>query len=507
MGLTSPGQSTRRNPVRTTPRQRLYRSDSLLSKHSFQGDITLVRLPAYQPEYPVTPPLSRQGSLHDMTQVDQFPAHPSEYHPNTRYNSEFGDSSVMLTPPSSPEVPKGRKQSKRDSPSHRQTSDSHYVPEPDDHDFGDDIQVLTSSIGRAGQLEWHDQHHRLTDAEGNIIQCEPIWAEPSYDRRLEFGSQYHRKVVTDDMPSLDDHEDQFHFHRGYNTGDKEDDRPIARQSSPLRLLRRDYSSGRVARQSMHPSSHGHLGDSRHPYYTDDDDYSAKEATDSTRHYGETSGREPARSVRAIASRPNQLYHQDVSPGQLVSSLCSRASALPRQDRYRDTQAHNRSPEESKQEIVRSKRRGNASGEVRGMTRDRSLSRLERDPQRHRSRSRSISTDSSSQDSCRSRSRDRRDSVESVTPRRSSSPDVTLILIAKPKPKTNLSKSGYSKGGRSRAGFDQDLLNRQTYAPGTLVAKQNERTLLSQLRELVKDLEETRSSQRGAKITILGDMGR
>jgi hypothetical protein len=55
-------------------------------------------------------------------------------------------------------------------------------------------------------------------------------------------------------------------------------------------------------------------------------------------------------------------------------------------------------------------------------------------------------------------------------------------------------------------IDQSLLNGKTYAPGTLLRKQNDMTVIGMMEDVLDDLKGRKPTTSGSKNTIMYDMG-
>jgi hypothetical protein len=84
--------------------------------------------------------------------------------------------------------------------------------------------------------------------------------------------------------------------------------------------------------------------------------------------------------------------------------------------------------------------------------------------------------------------------------------MTLIILMVPNPKSRASESD-SSDSWAHSRIDQSLLNGKTYAPGTLLRRQNDMTVIGVMEDVLDDLKGRKPTTSGSKNTIFYDMGK
>jgi hypothetical protein len=496
----------------------LHRAESIASNNSYQSrheHKQYDQRPRSPPADPPSPPMSHRGSLHDMHGAWQPQAESAIQHrdyPHDRLDHD--DSTVIFTPDSTPEAPTDRKPSKYDIDTHSGYDESvkggqYHVPSADTRDF--------SRNGPNGQEEWYNQEGRLTDAEGTIILHQPEDTSQSHTSEWVIKREHRRKAPPDDLPSLDDFVDKYHDQRYQHTHARLDrDDPAQRQASAVESYKtedrfpRDTVPHRTGvRSSFAPGSLGNPPRSPRKAVKDRDsrssDYDSSSVDSFERPHQQASRRQ-------IEAQPAREYGRARSSKYVGSP--SKSVAPPRSSRIeyqsvshpKTNDAVTVTYEDGKLKYTYLTKQ---LPQTAGTTRERSVSPKRRDQTRyrdHRARSRSPLSSDSGSVTPGDRSRDRNGSLQSIRPRRSRSQDITLIILMVPNPRSRHPKSD-SADSWEHSKIDQSLLTGKTYAPGTLLRKQNDMTVIGVMEEVLDDLKGRKPTTSGSKNTIMYDMGK
>jgi hypothetical protein len=496
----------------------LHRADSFGSGHSHQRqeEKHYAQRPRSPPTDPPTPPMSRQGSFHDFNGAWQPQAESAIPHARfPRDHLDHDDSTVIFTPESSPEGGQDRKSNKNNGYSDSRGTEDEPVRKGKYPVPSADTRVFSRN-GPNGQKEWYDQEGRLTDAEGIIVLHEPEDTSSSQISDWGRDRRHHRKPTFDDLPSLDDFADKFHDQRGQHVHARDDRSDSAhRQGSATKSYKTEHRSPRDTMPDRTEGGTSFAGAPlgnlvRYPRKAvkSRDSRSSDYDSSSSESLKKTYKQAPRRNVQAQPGRDYRRARSSkyvVSPPQSVSP--------PRSSRI-DSRSANHPGTNDAITVT------GENGELKyayltkqlprtaRSTRDRSVSPQKRDQTRysdHRARSRSPLSSDSGGDTPRDRSRDRNGSVQSIRPRRSRSQDMTLIILMVPNPKSRALESD-SSDSWEHSKIDQSLLNGKTYAPGTLLRKQNDMTVIGMMEDVLDDLKGRKPTTSGSKNTIMYDMG-
>jgi hypothetical protein len=497
----------------------LHRAESIASNHSYHSrhehnQNRHDQRPRSPPADPPTPPMSHHGSLHDIHSAWQPQAESAIQHTDYPHaHLDHDDSTVIFTPDSSPEGGNDRKPYKDDSDTQSRYDEP--VKEGKYHVPSADTRVFSRN-GPNGQKEWYDQEGGLTDAEGTIILHEP--EDTSRSQISDWGRdrRHHRKPTPDDLHSLDDFADQY-YERDRQIRDR-DNRgdPAHRQASATKSYKTEHRS---PRDTMPDRTEGRtsfagkgLGNpARYPRKAvrSRDSRSSDYDSSSSESLKKTYKQAPRGKVKAQPERDYRRARSSkyvVSPPQSVSPPRSSRINSRSVSHSRTNDAITVTGENGElkyayltRELPRTAR----------STRHRSVSPQRRDQTRygdHRARSRSPLSSDTGSITPRDRSRDRNGSVQSIIPRRSRSQDMTLIILMVPNPKSRALQSD-SSDSWAHSRIDQSLLNGKTYAPGTLLRKQNDMTVIGVMEDVLDDLKGRKPTTSGSKNTIFYDMGK
>jgi hypothetical protein len=497
-----------------------HRAESIASHHSHQSRQGRER---YDPR-PITPsadlptpPMSRQGSFDLNAQLYSAPVPQQHYQYDPRDYPDHDDSSINFTPPSSPGTVFNNQNPNLDN-GHLPygVNDDHVETIYNGRNVYLNKVTYASKDGAQGRVEYYDPQGRLTDVEGTIILHEP--EDTSHTQISDRGHdrRHHRKPTPDDLHSLDDFADQY-YERDRQIRDR-DNRgdPAHRQASATKSYKTEHRSPRdtmpdrtegrpsLARASLsNPARSPRRPEKNRDSRSSDYDSSSSESSKKT--YKQA----PRGKVKAQPERDYRRARSSkyvVSPPQSVSP--------PRSSRI-DSRSANHPGTNDAITVT------GENGELKyayltkqlprtaRSTRERSVSPQKRDQTRyrdHRARSRSPLSSDSGGDTPRDRSRDRNGSVQSIRPRRSRSQDMTLIILMVPNPKSRASESD-SSDSWAHSRIDQSLLNGKTYAPGTLLRRQNDMTVIGVMEDVLDDLKGRKPTTSGSKNTIFYDMGK
>jgi hypothetical protein len=442
----------------------IHRAESIASYHSQQRQEQnrYDQRPITPPADPLTPPMSRRGSLDLDAQLYSAPVPQQHHEYDPKDYPEHDDGSVNFTPPSSADTTFNDHNHPSDNARPARGGTNPYTERVPNPLIGFLNKVIRdSSDSEYERVEPYDSQGRLTDADGTVIINEPEHVHrQSQDRYYEHDDEMNRRhrqeVKTTDAPSINHYPESFFLKERYAQATQDDGDQTPRQRSPVSPRAkhqddRDTKPSRIdtLRESfgLDPRSGHHAQEDRDTRY----DPSISHASIQYAKKDRVSNIKPPR--QSVQGTP-QSYRRDPSPAQSVSSFSSRYS-----DHSHHAKEPHRAPRTHKQESSESSRRSlSPVKRDRGRkphpttTRDRSLSPVARyqshkhgsersrrsisPPRKNHSR-RDVQTRSPNFSSSGSES-------DYSTPRRSNSGDSKVIIMM---------FSSKSKGSRSRNSND------------------------------------------------------
>ena len=521
-GSPSPPQS--KMSARQPREPGLRRTESIASHHSHQSQEGKhhAQRPRSPPTDPLTPPMSRRGSLNHNNHVDSshVPKQHYQYDPNDYPNQD--DSFINFTPPSSADTTFNdhKPPSETARPARRGTNP--YTERILNPVTGYLNKVTCdSSDSEYERVEYYDPQGRLTDSNGTVIVNEPVKVPHDsqnkyYEHDDGMNRRHRQQVTTTDAPSESDYPESLFLKERFARATQNDGDQTPRQRSPV-SPRTKSPTDRETKQSRVDTLRKNYGLSSRPGAQEDRDtrYGPSMSTATIKY----AKKDRVSNLKAVHDGARS-YKRDLSPAQSVSSLSSHYSA--HSHRAKDPP---RAPRTHKQESSESRRSHSPVNRDRGQkhqsttTRDRSLSPVER-YQSHQNVSersrRSISpprTDHGRRDvQIRSKHFSSSGSESDYsTPRRSKSGDsLAIMMMFTSKSKKRTSRD--SKDSWDRKTFSGPSPVEQTFAPATLARRQEAMTQATQrkkviglLRSWAESLEEV-GSNAGTKMTVvsLGD---
>ena len=472
--------------------------------------------PESPPTDPLTPPMSRRGSLHfnDQHDLSHKPQEECQYDPQDYPDLE--DSSVILTPPSSSGTIFNDQNTSIEH-GYPPCSANGYQVQTSYNDRDVHLKKVSypSIPGAQGRVEYYDPQWRLTDANGTVIVDEPEYVPDEsqdryYDNDREADPRRDPHSEPIDPPPIHQRFVAYDLEEQYPSPNHDDGGKTPRRRFPVSSSTK-YQNDREMRQARGGILRDSYGlDPRLAHHVHEDQATRYKVPISTgtMKYGQVSNRE---SVHGVA----RSYKRDVSPAQSVSSFDSRYSTRSHRakDPHRAPRSYNQASSESSRESLSPVKGDRRQEYPSTWTRDRSLSLVQRYESRQvseRSRDRSISPPW--KDYRRRVEDDRSPDVSSSgsetdysLPRGSKSGESMAIMV--------VFKSGTSRSRNSNDSWDEKTFSGpspvgQALAPATLARSQRAmaqtartRMAVSLLRSLADSLERDGSAG-GNTMTVM-----
>jgi len=468
----------------------LRRAESNLSNHSHEtrhGHNHHDQRPSTPPIDPLTPPLSRRGSLNHNNHVDSSHISKQHYQYDPKDYPNQDDSSVNFTPPSSTGTNLHDRIPPFDNARHNRGGTNPYTERILNPVTGYLNKVTCdSSDSEYERVEYYDPQGRLTDDNGTVIINEPEHVpHESQDRYYEHDDEMYRrhrqKVKTTDAPSESDYPESLFLKERFARHTQDDGDQTPRQSIPV-SSRTKSPTDRETKQSRVDTLRESFGlepRSGHHVQEDGDTRNDPSISHATIQYAKKDRVSNLKPSRQPVHGSAQSHQRDASPAHSVSSFDSHYSA--QSHRAKDSP---RAPRTHKQESSESRRshspvnRDRRQNHQLTQTRDRSLS-PSKGYQRYKTGSersrRSISPprkDHSRRDiQVRSKHSSSSDSESDYPrPRRSRSRDSTVIMMM------FTSKSKESGSRNSNDSWDKKTYSgpspvEQTFAPRELARRE------------------------------------
>lgn len=470
-GSPSPPQSKTSAQQNRAPELR--RAESIASYHSHQSRQERERYdqrPITPPADPLTPPMSRRGSLDLNDQL--HPSHvPQQYH---QYDPQDypkpDDSSVNFTPPSSTGTVFNAQNPPSDNARPPRGGTNPYAERVPNPLIGFLNKVIRdSSDSGYERVEYYDPQGRLTDANGTVIIDEPEHVphesrDRKYDQDDETDRRYRQQVNTTDAPSINHYPESLLLKERYARATRDDGDQTPRQRSPIapRTEHQENRDTRPSRIDTLRESYGLDLRLRHHVQEDRDtryDPSISHATIQYAKRDRVSNLKPPNQPEHGSTRS---YKRDLSPTQSISSFSSRYSDHSHHAKEPHRASHKQESSESSRRSLSPVKRDRTQNYQSTKTRDRSLNPVAR-YQSHKHRSersrRSISPPrkNHSRRDVQTRSPDFSSSSSESdysTPRRSKSGDSKVIMMM---------FSSKSRSKTSRSQDSDDSWDKKTFS--------------------------------------------
>jgi len=471
--------------ARQSRRPGTYHAESIASDYSRHARRERGRYnqrPGSPPTDPLTPPMSRRGSIHFNDQHDLSHMPEEEYQYDLQEYHEHDHSPVIITPPSSPG---SAFQDQNPSIDH-----GHAPRWGIDHDAetthnGRDRHLMkvtyASEPGAPGRVEYYDSQCRLTDVNGTVVVDEPEYvsdeSQGSYYHDNETTRRHHRHIGPMDAPSMNQYTKGYDPEEQYPQTNKGDGDQTPRQNTPVSP---GYQHDRDTRQSRIDTLRDNYGlDPRLVYHVQanrDTGYNAPNST-ATVNYAKEYRASTLEPLRQPVHVTTPAYERDLSPAQSVSSFDSRYSTHSRRARHphRAPRTYNRASSASSRESLSLVKRDRRQTHESTRIRDRSPSPVQRyeiQQVSERSRDRSISPTRKDR---RRRVKENRSPLVSSSgseteysiPRRAKSGESMAIMV--------MFKSGTSRSRDSNDSWDNRAFSGprpvgRTLAPATLAQR-------------------------------------
>jgi hypothetical protein len=383
-GSPSPPQSKTSAQQNRAPELR--RAESIASYHSHQSRQERERYdqrPITPPADPLTPPMSRRGSLDLNDQL--HPSHvPQQYH---QYDPQDypkpDDSSVNFTPPSSTGTVFNAQNPPSDNARPPRGGTNPYAERVPNPLIGFLNKVIRdSSDSGYERVEYYDPQGRLTDANGTVIIDEPEHVphesrDRKYDQEDETDRRHREEVNTTDAPSIKSYPESFFLKKRYAQATQDDGDQTPRQRSPVspRTKHQDDRSTKQPRIDTLRESFGLDPRSGHHAQEDQDTRYDPSISHATIQYAKKDRVSNLKSSRQPVHGTPQSYRRDPSPAQSVSSFSSRYSdhSHHAKEPHRAPRTHNPESSASSRRSHSPVKRDRGQNYQSTVSRDRSLS--------------------------------------------------------------------------------------------------------------------------------------
>jgi len=336
--------------------------------------------PESPPTDPLTPPMSRRGSLHfnDQHDLSHKPQEECQYDPQDYPDLE--DSSVILTRPSSSGTIFNDQNTSIEH-GYPPCSANGYQVQTSYNDRDVHLKKVTypSIPGAQGRVEYYDPQWRLTDANGTVIVDEPEYVPDEsqdryYDNDREADPRRDPHSEPIDPPPIHQRFVAYDLEEQYPSPNHDDGGKTPRRRFPVSSSTK-YQNDREMRQARGGILRDSYGlDPRLAHHVHEDQATRYKVPISTgtMKYGQVSNRE---SVHGVA----RSYKRDVSPAQSVSSFDSRYSTRSNRakDPHRPPRSYNQASSESSRESLSVVKRDRRQTHESTRIEDRSLSPVQR----------------------------------------------------------------------------------------------------------------------------------
>jgi hypothetical protein len=506
----------------------LRRADSIASYHSQQSQEQnrYDQRPRSPPEDPLTPPMSRRGSLDLNDQL--YSAHVPQPYPqyDPQDYPKHDDSSMNFTPPSSADTTFNNQNPAPDNARPARGGTNPYTERVPNPLIGFLNKVIRDSSDSGHErVEYYDPQGRLTDANGTVILHQPEHVphesqDGYYEHDDEADRRYRQPVNTTDAPPINHYPESFFLKERYAQATQDDGDQTPRQRSPV-SPRTNHQDDRDTKQSRIDTLRESFGlDPRSGHQAQEDrdtryDPSISHATIQYAKKDRVSNLKPSR--QPVHGTP-QSYRRDPSPAQSVSSFSSRYSdhSHHAKEPHRAPRTHKQESSESSRRSLSPVKRDRGQKHHPATTRDRSLSPVARyqshkhgsersrrsiSPPRKDHNHRDVQTRSPDSSSSGSES-------DYSTPRRSKSGDSEVIMMMF-SPKSKNSRSRNSNDSWDKKTFSGPSPVEQTFAPATLLRRQEAVTAATQKRRVISllrsfaDSLEGEGSEGGTRVSVVG----